>query len=153
MKQEEKQCRILQKKMEDLMEKHYQKKIYKLYMFAWNVIFSSPNAPVFKWTIEELQSKLQKSKTGFLSYLSFHDWNRREEDVYINQRLIQTIAIYIVYDGSLHPLEKLHLAKHYCQNIDEPFDLLDKKALTEIVKQPYLQNSLYESGKSSYIKK
>lgn len=145
-------CKIFQnEKIKEKIEKCYQNKLCELYMFAWNVIFPGLNTSNSKWA-QSLQDKLQKNKNRFLFYLTFHDWKRQEEDAYVNQRLIQIMAIYLAY-GSLNPLEKLHIAKYYCQYINESFGLVDKKALTEIAKQSYLQNSLYESGKSSYIKK
>lgn len=71
----------------------------------------------------------------------------------LEYKYLQIIKAYLLYSLSLHPLEELHFAKHYCKRLNGCNHITDQMVLTEIAAKSYLQNSLYESGKSSYIKK
>ncbi len=146
---QEKLCCMLQsERRKNKAEKYCQRKIYEIYMLAWNYTPSLAQSNS-SHQLKQLQEQLKSNKNWFLSYLILHDWNRVEEDIYIKQRIICTMAIYLAYDKSLHPLEQLHIQKYYIKNMTT----IDKSPFTEIAQLSYLQNSLYENGKTSYVKK
>lgn len=92
----------------------------------------------------------RKNKHWFLSYLDRYEINSvNDQSSDEKYQCCQVAAAYLLYDRSLNPLEKIHIAMYYCNNIM----IVDSMALTAIASQSYLQNSLYESGKSSYVKK
>ncbi len=139
----------------ELFQNYCQMRIDKLYTIFWNtrciLAGFSPNKHSRKYTLEQLQMQLQKNKVWFLSYLSSCDWDKMKK--LEQNRICDVMATYIACDTSLNTLEKLHLAKYYCNQSTDYYTMINKMALTEIATTSYLQNSLYENGKSSYVKK
>ena len=147
---------LLDRNRDTLIESHYQKRIEALYVLSWNVPLLSEcsmNKYNRKFTLERLQKELQKNKGWFLSYLDSYCWNHIDKDRLEKYRTYDVMAAYLVYDKSLNPLEKLHIAKYYCEGYIDMHTSINQMALTEMASQSYLQNSLHESGKSSYVKK
>ncbi len=147
--------RLLQQTKESkLLQNYYQSQLDELYMYVWNTSVIPTEFPSNKhnhrFTWKQLQKKLKKNKNWILSYLDFYKW---DNDILAQNRVCDIIAAYLAYDSSLHVLQKLHFTKYYCEHSKDYYTLTNEKALIEIAKQSYLQNSLYESGKSSYVKK
>ena len=141
--------RLLQRfENSELLQSYYQNQVDRLYWISWRTL--SINKNDCKFTLEKLQKQLQKNKTWFLSYLDFYKW---DNGMFEKARTCETIATYLAYDTTLSPLEKLHFAKYYCERNTDQCTMINKMAFTKIAVESYLQNSLYESGKSSYVKK